>query len=167
MDIGKAKQTVGRPSRRKRVGRGTGSGRGKTSGRGRDGAKSRSGWTSRGMTGGTIPLWRRLPKRGFSNAPFKKDYSIINVASLNRFPAGATVTPEELASSGLVKQSARGGVKVLGDGELEKALTVRANAFSKSAVAKIEAAGGTVQLIPAPQPSVRNKMGSRTPSIGS
>jgi large subunit ribosomal protein L15 len=119
------------------------------------------------MTGGTIPLWRRLPKRGFSNAPFRKDYSVVNVASLNRFPAGATVTPEELAGSGLLKQPASAGVKVLGDGDLEKALTVRANAFSKSAIAKIEAAGGKVELIPAPQPSVRNKMRSRTPSAGS
>jgi large subunit ribosomal protein L15 len=165
MDIGKAKAIVHRPDRKKRIGRGTGSRRGKTSGRGRDGAKSRSGWSSRGMTGGAIPLWRRLPKRGVSKAPFRKEYSVINVAALNRFPAGTTVTPEELESAGLLKQPSRFGVKVLGDGELEKALTVRANAFSKSAVAKIEAAGGTVDVIPPPKPSVRNKMRSTTPTV--
>jgi large subunit ribosomal protein L15 len=165
MDIGKAKAIVKRADRRKRVGRGTGSRRGKMSGRGRDGAKSRSGWSSRGMTGGSIPLWRRLPKRGFSNAPFKKEYSVVNVATLNRFDAGATVTPEDLESLGLLKQPARSGVKVLGDGDLEKALTVRAHAFSKSAVAKIEGAGGAVEVIPPPKPSVRNKMRSRTPAI--
>lgn len=165
MDIGRAKATVKRRDRKKRIGRGTGSRRGKMSGRGRDGAKSRSGWSSRGMTGGVIPLWRRLPKRGFSNAPFRREYSVINVAVLNRFDAGARVTPEDLERLGLLKQPAASGVKVLGDGELDKALTVRAHAFSKSAVAKIEAAGGTVEIIPPPKPSVRNKMRSSTPLI--
>ncbi|MHC4788293.1 MAG: 50S ribosomal protein L15 [Planctomycetota bacterium] len=162
MDLSRAKaRTRKRPSRR-RVGRGTGSRRGKTCGRGQDGARSRSGWSSRGMTGGNTPLWRRLPKRGFSNAPFKTEYSVVNVGELNRFPDGAVVTPDELRRAGLVKQMAGGGVKVLGGGELARALTVRANAFSQ-----IESAGGTAERIPGPQPPVRNKMRvrQRGPSI--
>ncbi len=110
------------------------------------------------MTGGTVPLWRRLPKRGFSNAPFKTEFSVVNVGQLNRFADGDVVTPETLRETGLVKQPASGGVKVLGDGELTRSLAVRADAFSKSARAKIEAAGGSVELIEGPRPPVRNKM---------
>ena len=161
MDISRAKRLTSPRARKRRIGRGTGSRRGKTSGRGHNGAKSRSGWSSRGLTGGGVPLWRRLPKGGFSNAPFKTDYGIINVEQLNRFPAGAVVTPEELGRIGMVKQAPSGGVKVLGNGEIDRALTVHANAFSKSAVAKIEAAGGSAELIPGPKPPVRNKMGSK------
>ncbi len=113
------------------------------------------------MTGGAVPLWRRLPKVGFSNAPFRTEYSIVNVGQLNRFPDGALVTPQELGKLGIVKQVPNGGVKILGEGELQKALTIRANAFSKSAVAKIESAGGSVDRIAGPRPPVRNKMRSR------
>lgn len=164
MDIARAKASVTRRQRRRRVGRGTGSRRGKTSGRGRDGARSRSGWSSRGRTGGPFPLWRRLPKVGFSNAPFKTEYAIVNVGQLSRFEASSQVGPEELRRAGLVKQMPGGGVKVLGDGELDRALTVRANAFSRSAAAKIEAAGGKAELIPRPAPPVRNLMRPRGPA---
>jgi len=158
MDIGRAKALVTRRAKRKRVGRGVGSGHGKTSGRGHNGARSRSGWSSRGLTGGAAPLWRRLPKRGFSNQPFKDEPAVVNVGSLHRFDEGAVVGPEEMRREGLVKQAGPGGVKVLGGGELRKALTVRANAFSQSAVAKIEAAGGKVEPISPPRPPVRNPM---------
>jgi len=161
MDISRAKATERPRPGRKRVGRGVGSHRGKTSGRGHKGAASRSGWTSRGIAGGATALWRRFPKVGFSNAPFKTRYSIVNVGQLNGFPIGALVTPEELHKQGIVKQIAKDGVKVLGDGELQKALTIRANAFSGGAIAKIQAAGGTVDRIPGPKPLVRRKMGAR------
>ena len=160
MDIARAKASVGRRPKRKRVGRGVGSGHGKTSGRGHNGARSRSGWSSRGQTGGAAPLWRRLPKRGFSNAPFKADHAVINVGRLERFEEGSVVGPEELRRAGLVRQAGPAGVKVLGEGELHKALTVRANAFSRSAAAKIEAAGGKVEMIRPPAPPVRNPMRS-------
>jgi len=160
MDIGKAKQrSRPRPSR-KRVGRGVGSGHGKTAGRGHKGARSRSGWSSRGMSGGAVPLWRRLPQRGFTNAPFRRDYCVVNVAQLERFPEGAVVTPEELRRHNLIKGFVGAGVKVLGEGELSKPLTVRADAFSETAARKIEAAGGTVERIPGRQPPARRRMGS-------
>ena len=165
MDISKAKATERPRPDRKRVGRGVGSHRGKTSGRGHKGAASRSGWTSRGIGGGATALWRRFPKVGFSNAPFKARYSIINVGQLNGFPAGTVVTPDDLHRQGVVKQVAKDGIKVLGDGELQKALTIRANAFSKSAIAKIQAAGGTVDMIPGPKPLVRHKMGARAAGL--
>jgi large subunit ribosomal protein L15 len=144
---------------KRRVGRGTGSGRGKLSGRGRDGAAARAGWSERGVSG-ALPLWRRLPKVGFSNQPFKTEYLAVNVSSLNAFPAGAVVTPQELSKAGIAKQAPGGGVKILGQGELSKALTVRANAFSAGAVSKIEAAGGKAEVIPGPKPPVKHKMGS-------
>ncbi|MFO7955820.1 MAG: 50S ribosomal protein L15 [Candidatus Brocadiia bacterium] len=165
MDLSKIKRRWSPRDRRKRVGRGRGSGSGKTSGRGHNGARSRSGWSSRGMVGGALPFWRRLPKRGFSNAPFKTEYSVVNVGRLNVFPEGARVTPEELQEAGVVKQPAPGGIKVLGDGELEHALTVRAHAFSDSAVRKIEEAGGTVEVIEPPRPPERNKMESTEPWV--
>ena len=113
------------------------------------------------MTGGVGPWWRRLPKRGFSNEPFKTTYSVVNVGQLRRFPAGSLVTPGELRKSGLVKQVADGGVKILGEGELDRPLTVSAHAFSGSAVAKIEGAGGAVEQIPGRRPPVRRKMKPR------
>ena len=112
------------------------------------------------MTGGAIPMWRRLPRRGFSNEPFKTTYTVINVGRLNRFADGSTVSPESLKEEGIVKQPAAGGIKVLGEGELERSLTVRAHAFSRSAAAKIESAGGAIEVIPPPKPPVRNKMRS-------
>jgi large subunit ribosomal protein L15 len=158
MDISQAKKLTERRERRKRVGRGPGSGSGKTSGRGQDGARSRSGWSVRGITGGNLPLWQRLPKRGFSNEPFKKKLAPVNVERLNKFADGEQVGPEELRRVGILSGTGTDGVKILGEGELARQLTVRAHAFSRSAVAKIEAAGGTVELIAAPRPPVRNKM---------
>ncbi len=112
------------------------------------------------MTGGPLPLWRRIPQRGFTNAPFSRPYGIVNVEDLQRFAEGTLVTPEVLKEHGVVKQPGPGGVKILGGGEIATALTVRAHAFSSSAVAKIEAAGGTAQVIPGPRPPVRRKMGT-------
>ena len=140
------KPTRGSRHRKVRVGRGMGSKMGKTAGAGNKGQQSRRGYSRRpGFEGGQIPLHRRLPKRGFS-APFSKTFSVINVESLNAFPAGETVTPELLAAHGIVRKM-RSGVKVLGDGELKVALTVRAHAFSKSATEKITGAGGKVEIL--------------------
>nr|PZN73614.1 MAG: 50S ribosomal protein L15 [Bacillota bacterium] len=132
---------------RKRVGRGIGSGLGKTSGRGHKGQNARSGGGVRpGFEGGQMPLLRRLPKRGFSNAPFKVRYEVVNVEALNRFDDGTVVTPELLEETRVCKNATK-GVKVLGTGELTKKLTVRAHAVSASARQKIEAAGGRVEVI--------------------
>ncbi len=131
--------------RKVRVGRGMGSKLGKTAGAGNKGQQSRRGYSRRpGFEGGQMPLHRRLPKRGFS-APFSKSFAVVNVESLNAFAAGDTVTPESLASRGIVR--GKGEVKVLGDGELKIALTVRAHAFSKSAQEKIAQAGGTAEVL--------------------
>ena len=132
---------------RKRVGRGPGSGMGKTSTRGEKGQKARSGggvhiW----FEGGQTPLYKRLPRRGFSNARFAKRYAIINVSDLNRFKDGDVVTPELLKEAGLVKKELN-GIKVLGNGKLEKKLTVKANLFTNSAITKIEELGGTTEVI--------------------
>ncbi|MBE6125616.1 MAG: 50S ribosomal protein L15 [Erysipelotrichaceae bacterium] len=129
-----------------RLGRGQGSGNGKTAGKGNKGQKARSGGMNKlGFEGGQTPLARRLPKRGFTNIN-RKEYAVINVAQLNNFADGAEVTPAVLKEMGLVK-NAKDGIKVLGEGELEKKLTVKANKFSKSAAARIEKAGGTVEVI--------------------
>lgn len=132
---------------RKRVGRGPGSGTGKTAGRGENGQNSRSGGGVRiGFEGGQTPLFRRLPKRGFSNANFKKVYAIINLDDLNKFEDGAEVTPEILKDMGLVKNT-KDGIKVLGQGKLERKLTVKANKFSSSAKETIEKIGGKAEVI--------------------
>ncbi len=129
-----------------RVGRGPGSGNGKTAGKGHKGQKARSGGLGKlGFEGGQTPLARRLPKRGFTNFN-RKEYAIINLTQLNNFQDGSEVTPAILKEMGLVK-NAKDGIKVLGEGELEKKLTVKANKFSKSAVALIEKAGGTAEVI--------------------
>ncbi|WP_258358892.1 50S ribosomal protein L15 [Moorella sulfitireducens (nom. illeg.)] len=129
-----------------RVGRGIGSGLGKTSGRGHKGQKARSGGgVRRGFEGGQMPLSRRLPKRGFTNK-FARELTVVNVGELERFEAETVVTPEVLARAGLVKQ-ARDGVKILGEGEITKPLTVRVQAASRQAIAKIEAAGGKVEVM--------------------
>ena len=132
---------------RKRIGRGAASGQGKTAGKGHKGQKARSGSNAHiGFEGGQMPLQRRIPKRGFVNI-FAKEIATVNVAAINdKFDDGATVTIEALVESGLVKK-ALDGVKVLGQGELTKKLTVQANAFSASAKAKIEAAGGKAEVI--------------------
>ncbi|MBO0778430.1 MAG: 50S ribosomal protein L15 [Ktedonobacteraceae bacterium] len=137
----------------RRVGRGHGSGRGKTSGRGQKGQKARSGGSiSRAFSGGQTRLSRRLPfvrGQGNSNAAFRKEYTIINLADLEPFGPDTHVSPEQLVEVGLVSSSeGRGLIKVLGDGEIDRALTVRAHKFSASAKAKIEAAGGSVDVIP-------------------
>ena len=132
---------------RKRVGRGNASGTGKTSGKGHKGQNARTGGGVRpGFEGGQTPLFRRLPKRGFSNAMFKVEYAVINLGDLNKFEDGAVVTPELLKEMGIMKKQLS-GVKVLGNGNIEKKLTVKAHKFSKSAVEKIEAIGGKVEVI--------------------
>jgi large subunit ribosomal protein L15 len=131
---------------RKRLGRGPGSGLGKTSGRGHKGQWARSGGGVRpGFEGGQNPLFRRLPKRGFTNI-HRKEFAVVNVEELNRFEAGTEVTPELLVESGIVKNP-RDGIKILGDGDLGVKLTVKANKFSQSAVEKIQAAGGKTEVI--------------------
>ena len=131
----------------KRLGRGTGSGHGKTSGKGHKGQNARSGGGVRpGFEGGQLPLFRRLPKRGFSNAMFKTEYATINVSDLEKFDNGAVVTPELLKEMGILKKQLA-GVKVLGNGELTKKLTVKASKFSSSAIEKIEAIGGKAEVI--------------------
>ena len=130
----------------KRVGRGIGSGHSKTSTRGYKGQLSRSGTSVRpGFEGGQMPLYRRLPKRGFNNI-FRKEYAVVNLESLAVFETGAQVDPEALKAKGLVKNS-RGGIKILGEGEIKNALTVKAHKFSKSAAEKIQKAGGVAEVI--------------------
>jgi large subunit ribosomal protein L15 len=129
-----------------RLGRGQGSGNGKTAGKGNKGQKARSGGMNKlGFEGGQTPLARRLPKRGFTNIN-RKEYAVINVDQLNKFADGAEVTPAVLKEMGLVK-NAKDGIKVLGEGELEKKLTVKAHKFSKSALARIEKAGGVAEVL--------------------
>jgi large subunit ribosomal protein L15 len=140
------KSPPGANKRVKRVGRGTGSGHGKTSTRGHKGQKARSGGGVRpGFEGGQMPLQRRLPKRGFTNI-FKKEYAIVNVRELNSFEDGSEINPEVLLNAGLIN-STKDGVKILGDGELEKKLTVRAHKISRQAEEKITARGGRVEVI--------------------
>jgi len=147
MDLHTLKPAEGSKKTRKRVGRGTGSGLGKTSGRGHKGAGQRSGFNKNaGHEGGQMPLHRRLPKRGFTNI-FKKEFQVVNIGDLTRCDAGE-VTGDTLRASGLIKNF-KHPVKILGNGEIEKAYTVKAHAFSKSAVAKIEAAGGKAEVISA------------------
>lgn len=140
--------TGGGSKARKRLGRGTGSGLGKTSGKGHKGQNARSGGGVRpGFEGGQMPLFRRLPKRGFTNI-FEKEYSIVNIEDLNRFEEDAVITPELLISEGLVKKAkSKHGVKILGNGDLNVKLTVKAQKFSKTAAEKIESAGGKVEVI--------------------
>ena len=132
---------------RKRVGRGPGSGTGKTSGKGHKGQNARSGGGVRpGFEGGQLPLFRRLSKRGFNNYNFRTVYATVNVGDLERFEEGTTVTKELLVEVGLVKKELD-GIKVLGNGILDKKLTVKANSFSKSAIEKIENKGGKAEVI--------------------
>ncbi len=130
----------------KRIGRGHGSGQGKTAGKGHKGQKARAGRGLQiGFEGGQMPLQRRIPKRGFNNI-FATPYTIINLAALNRFEEGAVVDAEALLNAGIINKAPY-GVKVLGNGKIEKALTVKVSAFSESAKAKIEAAGGKAEVI--------------------
>ncbi|GAA0127322.1 50S ribosomal protein L15 [Clostridium senegalense] len=146
MKLHELRPAAGAKKAAKRVGRGTGSGLGKTAGKGQNGQNSRSGGGVRpGFEGGQMPLYRRLPKRGFTNI-FAKEYACINVERLNIFENGTEVTPEVLMEKGIVKKL-YDGVKILGNGNLEKSLTVKAQKISKGAVEKIEAAGGKVEVI--------------------
>ncbi len=148
MNLRELKQSVSLGNkRRKRVGRGPGSGKGKTCGRGHGGAASRSGYKRRlYYEGGQMPLFRRLPKRGFSNARFKTTFVVLNVEDLNRFGSGAVVSPETLREAGLLKGK-QSLLKVLGRGELKVPLQVSAHSFSKSALEKIHEAGGKATVI--------------------
>ncbi len=147
MELHELKKNPGAKTTRKRVGRGMGSGLGKTSGKGEKGQKARSGVSIPAtFEGGQLPLYRRLPKRGFSNAPFKIRYATINVGELNRFADGTVVTPELLKDCGLLKKQLN-GVKILGEGNLEKKLTIKAHKFSREAISKIEKSGSTQEVI--------------------
>lgn len=148
------KPNPGSKHRRKRLGQGESSGHGKTSGRGGKGQSARSGGSIRiGFEGGQMPLYRRIPKRGFNNARFATVYAPVNVGALNDFEDGARVDEAALRALGLAGKK-NDGVKILGDGELKKKLTVAASAFSASARAKIEAAGGKWELVVKPAPQV-------------
>ena len=147
MKLNELSPAYGSTKSRKRVGRGPGSGLGKTCGKGHKGQNSRSGGGVRpGFEGGQLPLFRRLPKRGFSNAMFKVRYAVINLSDLNKFEDGSVVTPELLKEMGLVKNQLD-GIKVLGNGTLEKKLTVKAHKFSSVAKEQIEKLGGKAEVI--------------------
>lgn len=144
--LSELKPVAGARHSRKRIGRGTGSGHGKTAGRGTKGQNSRSGGGVRlGFEGGQLPLFQRLPKRGFNNIN-RKEYAVVNVQELNAFADGTVVTADTLKEAGLVKKL-ENGIKILGQGKLEKKLTVRANKFSKTASDAILNAGGTAEVI--------------------
>ena len=147
MGLHNLKPAKGSVRNRKRVGRGPGSGLGKTAGRGEKGQKSRSGFARKpGFEGGQMPLHRRIPKRGFTNSPFRKEFAVVNLGRLEVFEAGTIVTPDLLVRQGILKQL-RDGLKVLADGELTKALTVHAHRFSGKAQERIAALGGKAELI--------------------
>lgn len=147
MKLNELKKNEGATFSKRRVGRGPGSGLGKTSGKGQKGQKARSGVSIPAtFEGGQLPLYRRLPKRGFSNAKFKIVYAVVNLDELNRFEDGTVVTPALLKEAGIVKKGLD-GVKVLGDGSLEKKLTIQANKFSSSALEKIEKSGSKAEVI--------------------
>jgi len=145
MNLSQLKPPKGQKQKRQRIGQGMGSGRGKYSGRGAKGAKSISGYSKmRGFEGGQMPLHRRLPKRGFTNI-FRKEYAIVNVGVLEKL-SGDTFTPESLVDAGVVKKL-NAGLKILGNGDLTRNITVKAHVFSKSALEKIQKAGGAGEVI--------------------
>ncbi len=145
MELHNLRPTKGSKKNRRRVGRGTGSGIGKTSGRGENGAGSRSGWSSRpGREGGQMPLYRRIPKRGFFNI-FRVSYQVVNLTDLSRCDTNE-ITRDSLRAAGLIKKI-KEPVKILGNGKIEKALTIKVQAFSKSAKEKIEQAGGKAEVV--------------------
>lgn len=147
MKLHELEKNIGATHAKKRVGRGSGSGLGKTSGRGQKGQKARSGGSINPVfEGGQLPLYRRIPKRGFKNAKFKTVYATINVENLNVFEDGTVVTPALLKDTGLLKKQLD-GVKVLGNGKLEKKITIQANKFSTSALEKIKEAGSKAEVI--------------------
>ena len=147
MKLHELERNIGATHSKKRVGRGPGSGLGKTSGRGQKGQKARSGGSINPVfEGGQLPLYRRIPKRGFSNAKFKTVYGTINVSDLNKFENGTVVTPALLKDTGLLKKQLD-GVKVLGNGKLEKKLTIEAHKFTASALEKIKESGSKAEVI--------------------
>jgi large subunit ribosomal protein L15 len=147
MKLNELKPALGSTHSRKRVGRGPGSGLGKTSGKGHKGQNARSGVGGKIVfEGGQMPLYRRIPKRGFNNARFRKEYAVVNLSDLNIFENDSIVTPELLKENNVVTQQLK-GIKVLGTGTLEKKLTVKAHKFSNVAKEKIEAAGGKIEVI--------------------
>ena len=147
MKLHELEKNIGATHAKKRVGRGPGSGLGKTSGKGQKGQKARSGGSINPVfEGEQLPLFRRLPKRGFKNYNFRTRYAVINLDTLNRFEDGAVVTPEVLKETGIVKKQLN-GIKVLGNGKLEKKLTVKCNKISASAKKAIEEVGGTVEVL--------------------
>ncbi|MFS8523344.1 MAG: 50S ribosomal protein L15 [Limnochordales bacterium] len=147
MKLHELRPPAGARRKAKRVGRGIGSGLGKTSGRGQKGQGARAGrGKGPGFEGGQTPLQRRLPKRGFTNAPFKREYATVNVEKLNRFEPNTVVTPELLLETRVVRD-AKAGIKILGNGEITRPLTVRVHAFSRAAAEKIRAAGGNIEVI--------------------
>jgi large subunit ribosomal protein L15 len=149
MKLDELRPAPGAVVRRKRVGRGPGSGHGKTSTKGSKGHKARSGGgKTNGFEGGQMPLYRRLPKRGFLPHGGPSPYAIVNLKALAGFAAGSTIDPASLVEAGLIKRAERGRVKILGDGDVPHALTVRAHAVSASARAKIEGQGGRVEVVP-------------------
>lgn len=150
---------------KKRVGRGIGSGHGKTGSRGHKGQFASAGARMPGITfvGGQTPLFRRIPKRGFTNGMFARQFNVVNVGDIDKlYDAGGEVNVETLRTKGLAKKS-MDGVRILGEGDVTKKLVVKAHHFSKSAKEKIEAKGGTVEIIPPPKKPVRNKMKPRPP----
>ncbi|HEY4659577.1 MAG TPA: 50S ribosomal protein L15 [Gemmatimonadaceae bacterium] len=148
MRLDELRPAPGAKRRRKKIGRGPGSGHGKTSGKGHKGQKARSGGgKAGGFEGGQMPLYRRLPKRGFLPYGGKTEYAVVNVRALGGFGANAVVDPDALVQAGLIRTSARGRVKILGEGDVAHALIVKAHAVSESARAKIEAKGGRVEVL--------------------
>ncbi|MDO4995936.1 MAG: 50S ribosomal protein L15 [Bacilli bacterium] len=147
MKLNELQRNIGATHAKKRVGRGSGSGLGKTSGRGQKGQKARSGGSINPVfEGGQLPLYRRIPKRGFSNHMFKTRYAVVNLDAFNVFENNTVVTPALLKEAGIVKNELD-GIKVLGNGKLEKKLTIQANKFSKSAEEKIKEAGSKAEVI--------------------
>ena len=147
MRLNEIKPNEGATKIAKRKGLGIGTGNGKTAGRGQKGQKARSGYSRKaGFEGGQLPLYRRLPKRGFKNAMFKTEYATINLCDLNRFENDTVVTPELLKETGIIKKQLD-GIKVLGKGKLEKRLTVKASSFSETAKQQIEANGGKIEVM--------------------
>jgi large subunit ribosomal protein L15 len=164
MDLSTVHVGVTRRKGKKRVGRGPGSGHGKTASRGSKGQYASAGakmphWS---FEGGQMPLFRRVPKRGFSHASWDKTYHVVNVGELNSFEEGATVDATSLKAKGLANGPAD-GVRILGNGDLTKKLVVKAHHFSKSAAQKIADKGGSTEVIPQPKKPVRNKMKPRKP----
>ncbi len=152
MDLGKAKSLGIAYTKRNRVGRGPGSGNGKTAGRGFNGQKSRSGYKQKlGFEGGQMPLYRRIPRRGFNNARFTVRFTIINVGDLNGFDAGTVVDLDKVLEVGLTSPETP-WLKVLGNGEIDRPLTIKTHKISASAKAKVEAAGGTIEILPLERP---------------